>query len=204
MSTSTSPTRFCTWLHGDKSTAAACPRPAPQALGDIPPGEPAGRPDRRESTCQKTSLSFLPLHVWHETKTAVWLPRGASTYALMKSFHLVFQAFWCFKQPHIWRPGVTFPRFPISHHPTHENLFLTPLKSHSPLHQGVSNSRTGPISIKISSVGLMRTLAILRYRNPMQSGLMGKRDVLAHLTENIQGSFSFKYKLIQALKQYHP
>lgn len=38
----------------------------------------------------------------------------------------------------------------------------------------------------------------------MQSGLMGKRDVLAHLTENIQGSFSFKYKLIQALKQYHP
>lgn len=79
---------------GDKPTTAACPCPAPQAPGDIPPGELAGRPDGRESTWQKTSLSpFFPLHVWHLTKTAVWLPRGASTYALMKTFHLIFQAF---------------------------------------------------------------------------------------------------------------
>ena len=142
------PQQALSWLRGDKSASAACPRPAPQASGDVPPGELAGRPDRRESAWQKTSSSFLPLHVWHLTKTAVWLPRGASTYALMKTFHLVFQAFWCFKQLHILRTGVTFPRCSISHNPTHENLFLTPLKSHSLLYQRVSNIRIGPISIK--------------------------------------------------------
>lgn len=119
VSTATHPTRLCTLLGVDNSATSACHWLAAQSSGDssLQVSLLVG-PDVAESPTHKTSLSVLPQHVctWPSPYIlAICLPTGKSTLTLVRTFHLVVQAFRCFRSSLRHMFSSQTPRISYSH-----------------------------------------------------------------------------------------